>query len=82
MNECQEVQVQFLIPGADPAEAFDPLEQVLDVVALAVGNPAVRPRIFSIAPWRDARFASHLINAPANVIAIETSVGHDAFPLH
>lgn len=82
MNKRQEVQVQFLISGANPAEAFDPLEKVFYVVALTIGDPAVRARIVSVAPWRYTGCAPRMIYPVADVITVKTSVGHDAFPFH
>ena len=79
VNESQEVQVQFLIPGANSAKPFDPLEQVLNVMALTIGGGAVGPRIVPIAARRDARRAADIVNSVANVIAIETSISNNAF---
>ena len=79
VNEGQKVQVQFIISCSDPAKPFDPLEEVFDVVALAVVIPAVRPRIASIASRRDAGRPARTIDAAADMIAIKASIGNDSF---
>jgi hypothetical protein len=79
VNESQEVEVQFFIPCADPAKPFDSLEEVFNVMALAIGIGIVRPRVGSIAPGRDARRAAAIINAAADVIAIKPSISNHAF---
>ena len=53
-GEAEEGFGEFVITGSDATEVFDPLEEVLDQMTLAVADLAEAGRSLSIPAWRDA----------------------------
>ena len=55
MDEAEEDEVEFVVAGGDPAEALEPAEEALDLVASAVEFAVVGPGRVAVAGRRDDR---------------------------
>jgi hypothetical protein len=55
VEESEEDDIEFIETGEDAAEAFEPAEEPLDLVALAVQSLIVEPRMQAIVAGRNDR---------------------------